>query len=93
MPVLIFHDLDGDLVAIDSAAIIAIRAGRVERDADILTDVTLISLPNCTVAVREPTDEVIRAWSGARDPDSRAGSVYPDAKGWLFPDVVMRSRG
>lgn len=90
MSIVVLHDLEGDLVAVESTAIVAVRAGRVERDADILDEVTLISLPSCTVAVREPTEVVIAQWRAAR----MASSPRPDAPvGWAFHDIVKRSTG
>lgn len=86
--ILTFHDLDGDVVAVESAAIVAVRAGRVEREIAVLHEVTLISLPSCTVAVRETTEVVIAQWRASRD----ASAARPDAPtGWAYHQIVKES--
>ena len=81
MSVLIFHDLEGDVVAVESAAIVAIRVGRVQ---DVPGTVTLITVPGATLAIHEPTDEVIALWQESREsPASQPTAVYPGLVGWI----------
>jgi hypothetical protein len=82
MSILTFHDLEGDIVAVESAAIVAIRVGRVQ---DIPGTVTLVTVPGATLAIHEPTDAVIALWHEARGDQPKA---HPDAIGWKVHPVV-----
>jgi hypothetical protein len=81
--ILRFTDADGDVVAVEGSAIIAVRVGRVQGQTGL---VTLISIPGSTFAVSEPTDDVLAAWTTSRV--APPPEPYPGVIGWLqqYPD-------
>ena len=90
--ILVFHDIEGDIVAIESAAIVAIRVGRLEGSKGT---VTLVAVPGTTLTIHEPTDEVIALWQESRASATGQSSaqVHPEAIGWRVHPVVEGSNG
>lgn len=86
--ILCLHDLEGDVIAVESTAILAVRLMRVEARPSL---VTLISLTGMSIAVAETADEVLAAWRASR---SEGGvNAHPAAQGWKFLPVVEGSSG
>lgn len=96
--ILTFSDREGDPVAVEAGAIVALSVGAFNGPhladpgaADALR-VTLVHLAGLgdPLIVMEPFELVVRAWEAARQLTSaQAGEVA----GWKYPPVVERSRG
>lgn len=90
MSILRFTDSDGDVVAVESSAICAVRVGRVQGRPD---PVTLVSVAGSLVAVVEPTEAVVAAWTSAQSDARRPAGTEQELIGWLsqwFNESALR---